>query len=332
MIDFGQQIRGLEHGNEGEDDGMERRGLSRREFARYSVIIGLISVAALFHGAKIFAEQPKDVGRKIGFLEVPGARLYYETIGSGPLMIMVPGANGDAKIFKWVSEQLAPHYTVITYDRRGFSRSRLTGPQDYERRIETDADDVLRLIAHMGDQPAVVFGSSSGGVIALEVLAHYPSVVRTLVPHEPAAVKQLPDGQKWIDFFFSLYDLYRQSGAELAVSKFREQAFAESDRQVMARAPKSEYTLPNAQYWFEHELRQYPAVDLDIDALKTHANRIVLMVGRESRGTPCYNVNVELGKKLNRDVFEMPGGHSGFASQPDGFAQEFLQILSRTGR
>lgn len=155
---------------------MERRGLIWREFVRYSVIIGLISLAVLFQGARLFAEEPKDGGCKTGFLEVPGARLYYETIGSGPLMIMVPGANGEANIFKWVS------------------------------------------------------------------------------------------------------------------------------------------------------------VDLDIDSLKAHADRIVLMVGRESRGTPCYNVNVELGKKLNRDVIEMPGGHGGFASQPAGFAQEFLQALSRTGR
>ena len=133
---------------------------------------------------------------------------------------------------------------------------------------------------------ATVFGSSSGGVVGLKVLTHHPSVVRTLVPYEPAAVKQLPDGQKWVNFFFGVYDLYRQSGMEPALEKFREKAFAESDRQAMARAPKNEYTLANATYWFEHELRQYPAVDLDLNALKAHADRIVLMGGRESCGYP----------------------------------------------
>ena len=59
----------------------------------------------------------------MSILEVPGARLYYETHGSGPLMLMVPGANGEADIFKMVREHLAAHYTVVTYDRRGFSRS-----------------------------------------------------------------------------------------------------------------------------------------------------------------------------------------------------------------
>jgi pimeloyl-ACP methyl ester carboxylesterase len=119
-------------------------------------------------------------------------------------MLMVPGATGSADSFKRVTEHLGAHYTAVIYDRRGFSRSQLDGPQDYDHRLETDADDVRRLIEHLSDEPATVFGASSGGVVALEVLTHHLSVVRTLVPFEPAAVRQLPDGQKWVDFFFEV--------------------------------------------------------------------------------------------------------------------------------
>ena len=311
---------------------MKQRRLTRREFVRHScVAMGVLGATGLFTGMNIFAAPPKKGADQMSFLEVPGARLYYETHGSGPLMIMVPGANGEANVFKRVTEHLAAFYTVVLYDRRGFSRSKLVGKQDYDHRIETDADDVRRLIEHLSDQPATIFGSSSGGIIVLEVLTHHPSVVRTLVPFEPAAVKQLPDAQKWLDFFLSIYDLYRHSGVEPALKKFRDQAFAESDRQLMANAPKNEYTLANATYWFEHELRQYPAVDLDLNALKANADRIVLMTGRDSRGYPCYDVNVELGKKLGRNLIELPGGHGGFASQPADFAREFVQALVQIG-
>ena len=71
-------------------------------------------------------------------LAVPGARLYEEVHGSGPLLLMVPGANGTANIFTGVTEHLAAHYTVVTYDRRGFSRSYLDRPQDYDHRLETE--------------------------------------------------------------------------------------------------------------------------------------------------------------------------------------------------
>jgi len=307
--------------------------LTRRSFCG-----GLAATAILPPGAQCGAAAQTYPQRKIhtSILEVPGARLYYETHGSGPVMLMVPGATGSAYSFQRVTEHLAAHYTVVTYDRRGFSRSPLDGPQDYDRRLETDADDVRRLIEHLSDEPATVFGSSSGGIIVLEVLANHPSVVRTLVPHEPAAVRQLPDGQKWVDFFFKVYDLYRQSGIEPALSKFREQTFAESDRQVMAHGPRGidpnigKYVRANAAYWFEHELRQYPAVDLDLDALKVHADRIVPMAGRESRGYPTYEVNIELAKRLGRDLVELPGGHIGYVTQPAEFAREFVQALART--
>jgi len=268
----------------------------------------------------------------MSLLEVPGAHLYYETHGNGPLMLMIPGATGTVSGFTMATE-LAAHYTVVTYDRRGFSRSHLDGPQDYDRRLETDADDVRRLIEHLGDEPATIFGSSSGAIVALVVLTHHPSVVRTLIPHEPPAVRLLSDGQQWVDFFFSVYDRYRQSGIEPALTMFREHAFAESDRQVMARArdPKnSEDIRANATYWFEHELRQYPAVDLDLDALTAHADRIMLVAGRESRGYPCYEVTVELGKQLGRDVIEMPGGHIGFVTHPAAFAGALHDSLTGT--
>jgi pimeloyl-ACP methyl ester carboxylesterase len=197
-------------------------------------------------------------------LEVPGARLYYETHGHGPLLIMVPGASGVADSFRPIAAHLAVHYTVVLYDRRGFSRSRLDGPQDYPHRLQTDADDVRRLIEHVGDAPATVFGASSGGIVVLELLTRHPAVASMLVSFEPPAVLQLPDGQKWVDFFHAVYDLYRHAGIGPATQMFRERAFPETDRRVMAQAPKNE---ANAIYWFEHELRQYPAVQLDLDVL-----------------------------------------------------------------
>jgi acetyltransferase/esterase len=310
--------------------------LTRRSFCG-----GLAATAGLPLAARRGAMAQSYPQRKIqtSILEVPGARLYHEIQGNGPVMVMVPGATGSAYSFQRVTEHLAAHYTVVTYDRRGFSRSQLDGPQDYDHRLETDADDVRRLIEHLGDEPAIAFGSSSGGLVVLEVLVRHPSVVRTLAPHEPPAVRLLPDGQKWVDFFFGVYDLYRRSGMEPALKKFREQAFPESDRQVMAHGPRGpnidpnnrKYIRANATYWFEHELRQYPAVDLDLDALKAHADRIVLMVGRESRGYPTYEVNVELAKKLGRDLIELPGGHIGFVTQPAEFARAFVQALARTG-
>jgi acetyltransferase/esterase len=262
-------------------------------------------------------------------LRVPGATLYYETRGSGPVMLLIPGAPGSAVSGARLAELLAAHYTVVTYDRRGFSLSKLDGPQDYGRRLETDANDVRHLIAHVGKGPATVFGSSSGAIIALELFKHHPSVVRTVVPYEPPIMKQLPDGQKWVDFFFEIYDLYRKPGLEPAMNKFRDQTFAEVDRQAMVRAPKTEHTLPNADYWFEHELRQYPAINLDLNALTPRADRILFAVGRDSRGYPCYEVTAILSKKLGREMIELPGGHIGHRAMHPSSRPCWCKLLPR---
>src|SRR2546421_10999944 len=50
------------------------------------------------------------------------------------------------------------------------------------------------------DQPATVFGSSFGAIVALEVLSHTPEQAQTVVAHEPPAVALLPDAAKWLAF------------------------------------------------------------------------------------------------------------------------------------
>lgn len=265
-------------------------------------------------------------------LVVPGAELRYETRGRGPLLVMIPGAFGAGAAFSAVAELLAAHYTVLTYDRRGFSRSCLTGPSENERRLEMDAEDVRRVIEHTGEGPAVVFGSSSGGIVALEVLARHPGVVRILVPFEPPLMQLVPDGEEWIGFFSRVYDVSHHSGMDLSLALFRERTFAPIDREVMRHArmrdpERGEDQRANAAYWFEHELRQYPAVALDFRALTASANRIVLAVGRESAGYPCSAATKELGKQLGRDVVELPGGHVGFLSDPAVFARVLHDAL-----
>ena len=56
-------------------------------------------------------------------IEVNGIRIYNEKRGRGPAVLFVSGASGDAGHWTAVADILADAYTVITYDRRGNSRS-----------------------------------------------------------------------------------------------------------------------------------------------------------------------------------------------------------------
>jgi pimeloyl-ACP methyl ester carboxylesterase len=269
-------------------------------------------------------------GKRMSTLKVPGAQLSFEVEGSGTLMILIPGAKGEGEVFRQVARTLAARYQVVTYDRRGFSRSKLDGPQDYNHRLETDADDVRRLIEHLTDKPATVFGSSSGAIVALEVLIHSPEQVQTVVAHEPPVVSLLPDAAKWLAFFDGVYDTYRKKGVPEAMHQFASGAFGSIDHQLMHRAMRehtNEYTQSNVEYWMEHELRQYPRVALDLAALEAFAERIVLAGGRDAQDQLPYQPNRVLAQKLGREIVNLPGGHLGFVSYPTEFAKELMNAL-----
>jgi acetyltransferase/esterase len=245
-------------------------------------------------------------------LTVPGAQLSYEVSGSGPLLLLIP------------------HYQVVTYDRRGFSRSSLDGSQDYAHRLAIDADDVRRLIEHLTDQPTVLFGSSSGAIVALEVLSRSPEQVKTVVAHEPPAVKLLPDASKWLAFFDGVYETYRKLGVPEAMHQFASGVFGSIDHQVLHHAMRehaNEYTLLNATYWMEHELRQYPRAELDLAKLSANAERIVLACGREALEQLPSQPNRALAKQLGLEIVPFPGGHLGFLSSPSEFASELFAVL-----
>src|ERR1017187_4380715 len=101
---------------------------------------------------------------------VPGARLYYEVQGSGPVLLMIPGGPTDAGIFAGLAGFLADRYTVVPYDPRGNSRSVLDGPPE-DQRMDLHGDDAAQLPTSLSGEPAHALGSSGGAQIGLNLAA-----------------------------------------------------------------------------------------------------------------------------------------------------------------
>ena len=265
-------------------------------------------------------------------LTVPGAHLAYEITGSGPLLLLIPGASGTGASFRPLVPHLSARYQVVTYDRRGFSRSTLDGPQDYEQRFTTDADDARRLLAHLTDQPALIFGNSSGALVALELLCCAPEQIQMVVAHEAPAVTLLPDAARWLAFLDMVYETYRSKGVSDAMHQFADGALSAADHQALhqvMREQANEYTLPNATHWLEYEVRQYPRVELDRARLAAHVERITLAAGRDAQDALPVLPNKELARLLGRDIALFPGGHLGFIASPGEFAAALLAVLTR---
>lgn len=274
---------------------------------------------------------------QISMLEVPGARLHHETRGAGPALLMIPGGGGDAGPFERVADELAGRYTILTYDRRGFSRSPMEGPTERSK-VTSDGDDAHQLIERVAGAPAYVFGSSSGAIVALDLMARYPQSVRLLVAHEPPLMTLLPETARFLDFADEVYEIYRRSGSDLAMQTFAAKVgLSGLDRAQAEKLPPHMMEIftrirGNDQFFLEHELRQYVRVVPDFAALKPVANRIVLAGGAESRSLPPYLPNTGLAERLGRDIVHFPGGHVGYITHAPQFAAQLATVLAAPGQ
>lgn len=275
----------------------------------------------------------------VGRLAVPGASIYYEVRGSGPALLLISTGNGDATPFGAMADRLAERFTVISYDRRGFSRSPLDGPVDDDRRLDDDADDARRLLEHLGDGPGYVMGTCSGGIVALALLQRFPEQVAAMVVHEPPLVSVLPDAQHWLDFHEELYTVYRTEGEEVARPIFRTYAGLDGETRPPPGFELPEQVLAdllsrlrgNQVFWYEHELLTYPAWQPDVDALKVAVGRLVLAGGSASREHFSCLPNHVLAEQLGIELAILPGGHVGHITHPIEYAETLSRVLGATG-
>jgi len=253
------------------------------------------------------------------------------------LLLCIPGGSGDGGPFGALADRLSDRFTVAIYDRRGYGRSPLGAPPDDTARLQVDAADAARLIAHLAPGPADVLGSSSGAIVGLELLVRRPGQVRTLVAHEPPLVTLLPDADAHLVFLDGIYDLYRDVGADAAMERFAAGIGLGAGAPGPPPPPEWARTVARIRasqpFFLEHELRQYPRTEPDIAALRALADRIVLAGGRESGHLLPYWPNTVLAARLGLAVTDFPGGHLGPLSHATEFAQMLLGVLeARVGQ
>jgi pimeloyl-ACP methyl ester carboxylesterase len=95
-----------------------------------------------------------------------GTRIGYDKSGHGAPVILVSGGSVDRYSNAALAALLAEHFTVYNYDRRGRGISDDTAPYAIAREIE----DIAAVNDAAGGS-AFLFGSSSGGALALEAAA-----------------------------------------------------------------------------------------------------------------------------------------------------------------
>jgi hypothetical protein len=160
-----------------------------------------------------------------------------------------------------------------------------------------------------------------------------------VVAHEPSLASVLPDADHWLTFHHDLYALYREQGPDVAKEVFKATVgIGETRPPEAAQPPPDELAAmlsrirANQRFWFEYEMRSYPAVRLDIAALKAVADRLVLAGDRGSPGHFPYRAVAALAEQLGTGIVHFPGGHLGNVVQPIEFADVLGRVLASSAR
>ncbi|MFJ8588455.1 alpha/beta fold hydrolase [Streptomyces sp. NPDC093595] len=270
-----------------------------------------------------------------GTLDVPGATLHYEQRGSGPVLLLIPGGAADAGLYEAMAPALAAGpFMVVSFDPRGLSRSPLDGPLT-DQRVEVWSDDARRLLDLLApDEEAYVFGSSSGAIVALDLLARHPGRLRRAVAHEPPLLELLDDPTPHRALFAEVREISRARGAGAAIARFSEglgerpaERATELPPELRDMAPRMHANLP---VFLERVLCPFSATVPDVAALSRAADRLVLAAGRDSRQQEAlYGPVKRLAESLGTGITEFPGGHVGCTEHPEEFARLLLTALGR---
>lgn len=110
-------------------------------------------------------------------VDVPGARLYYETDGhaSQPVLLLIHAGIATLRMWDPIVGSLSASHYVIRFDCRGFGN---TTSEDVEF---SNRDDARSILSHLGVERATIIGASRGGQIAIDIALETPDTVAGLV-------------------------------------------------------------------------------------------------------------------------------------------------------
>ncbi|MFB9507736.1 alpha/beta fold hydrolase [Streptomyces aurantiacus] len=291
---------------------------------------------------------------RTGTVLVSRARLHTERLGQGPALVLISGGGGDAGMYEDVVPLLAERFTVITFDRRGNSRSPLADPAAPVA-VARQADDVIAILDHYGIERAYVFGNSGGAIITLELLAHHAGRLLGAVVHEPPLIQVLPCDSPERKALEDIERLGREKGPLRASAAFgamtlsrpprmfvspRGQAVIAAASRVLLAAggPVRRATgrepdtmtrmLGNSALLIERELPDFCfAYQPDLEALRHVDVPWCLATGRDSQGRPYHRPAHVLSGLLGVACEEFPGGHTVYQRLPAEFTQRLTTIL-----
>ena len=261
---------------------------------------------------------------------VPGAAIYVEQRGSGPTLPLIPGGAQDAGVFAALARALSDRFTVIALDPRCNSRSPCDDTAS-DLNVDQQANDAAAVIAALGSGPVMVFGTSGGAQVGLNLAARHPELVSILVAHEPPSMMLMADPSVHLAADKAQHDTYLRDGVQAAMAQFMTANGPDAGAMTMEMSAEDMETFGrmegNFEYWLAHGMFPLSQYRADVKRLKSGSPKVIVALGAASVDQPIYEKGTALASALGVQPETFPGDHMGFGMDPVGFAAALGEVL-----
>ena len=263
----------------------------------------------------------------IGASRTTTDELYWEARGAGAPVLLIAGSPGDGGQFETVAQCLAANHLVITYDRRGTSRSAHL-PQYDATSVAEQADDAANLLSAIGVDRAVAFGTSNGAAVALELALRHPRRLAGVMLHEMPLLSVLREPEPVAAAIGSLIgEAMQRGGPAIALEAFLRFAFGDA---IVDAWPDElrQRMLSNADMVLSIEMPAFGSYRPDEQALAANVTPAAVLVG-EAQGLAMFSEAAQwLATRLSTQLTRAPGAHGPQFSCPDALAATISDFVA----
>lgn len=241
--------------------------------------------------------------------------------GNGqPFVVLVHGTMDRGSSFRLVVRRLRDLH-VVTYDRRGYAKSRGAAPP--RPSLDHQADDLLEIV---GERPAVLVGHSLGGDVAVLAALRRPDLIGAVGAYEPP--------MPWLPW-------WPQGSAGGEAARRAESGDPDGAAEWFIRRIVGDAAWEQLPERTRQERRaESAALMADLSAIQHDAPfdpvelTVPLVVGRGERSLPHHTQSaIRLAEAVpGAELFEIAGAtHGAHVTHPEEFAALVRRTVERAG-
>ena len=263
-------------------------------------------------------------------LQVDNAVIEYEVQGKGEPLLLVPlSLLGDGLGHPLLAQpELAAHYQIIHYHRRGYMGSTLGSQPLAAIRQAADAASLLR---HLGVKAAHIAGHSFGAMIALQLAVDAPELVHSLALLEPP-LRTVPSAKASFERnVLPMLNAYRAGDKHKAVELFSGAVFGPNWQIFVAQAVQGgvEQAIRDLDTFIQ-ELAAFQEWQISPGEAAKIRQPVLCVLGVATPNPYMQEVRSLLHSLFPQaEDWEVPTSHLLQMQDPKGVAQGLAEFFSR---